>query len=565
MESNCANSNDTLNYIKVPVLKALKNSRFNTQKLLEMYGEQTDQLENILKDIKTYEDMYKTTNDASYMSIINTYKIAEEFRAVDEELYEALIATCYYQMYKNLQEDEDNNLLMDETPDAKGNIKPKLNYNKLAEFLIKKYTIISHNGVPYLYIGNQYYIDSKRDRLKKTITKILENIGYSDHTKVSDISKDIIDRIVNKTHKLRDYPFNTLSSELVPVENGIVHRRLMKLLPHSPVFRMTYHLNAEFNPNIDPKPINDYLNSLVEIKEDADLLLQIPAQALLQMIHQLAYIFTGEGQNGKSTFIQFLQIFIGNENYTTMSLQDLTDNRFSKAELEGKLMNMYPDISKNAIKYSGIFKSLTGGDEIPGERKFGQPFKFRNKAVFCFAANELPEVSDATFAFWRRWCVIPFPHKFNVIPEFINNLTSKDNMSMFLNLVLNKMNRIEQQGLTKSDRVEKACHMWKISSSSAYAFVSDCIVKDINGKIWRPVLEDLYIAYCEDKDVTRQDFTNVAKELAKIGATTTRARKDNKLVYVYSGIKYTKDNIEVKYNPYIEEDNEPAPELKEKE
>jgi P4 family phage/plasmid primase-like protien len=558
---DCANSNDTLKYIKVPVLKAPKASRFNTQKLLEIYGEPTDQLIGILDNMKMYEDM----NDPAYNCIINTWKSAEEFRASDEELYEALIATCYYQIYKGLHEDDNNDALMDQPEEGDTKTKPKLNYNKLAEYLIKKYTIISHNGICYLYIGTQYFIDSKRDRLKKDITKILESIGYSDHTKTSDISKDIIDRIVNKTHKIRKYPFNELSSELVPVENGIVHRKLVKLLPHSPVFKMTYHLNVEFNPNIDPKAINEYLNSLVEVKEDADLLLQIPAQALLQMIHQIAYIFTGDGQNGKSTFIQFLQMFIGSENYTSMSLQDLTDNRFSKAELEGKLMNMYPDISKNAIKYSGTFKALTGGDEINGERKFGQPFKFRNKAVLCFAANELPEITDATWAFWRRWCVIPFPNKFAVVPEFIDKLASKENMSMFLNLVLNKMNRIETQGLTRSNRVEQACHLWKTSSSSAYAFVSDCIVKETNSKIWRPVLEDLYIAYCEEKDVTRQDFINVAKELAKIGAITARARHDNKLVYVYTGVKYTKENLDVKYIPYVEEDDEEAPELKMKE
>ena len=408
-------------------------------------------------------------------------------------------------------------------------------------------------------------LTAKRERLKKTITKILEDIGYSDHTKTSDISKDIIDRIINKTLKIRKYPFNELSSELVPVENGVVHRKLMKLLPNSPVFRMTYHLNAKFNPNLDPKSMNDYLNSLVEIKEDAELLLQIPAQALLQMMHQLAYVFIGEGQNGKSTFISFLQMFIGQENFTTMSLQELTDNRFAKAELEGKLMNMYPDLNKGAIKYSGIFKALTGGDEINGERKFGQPFKFRNKAVLCFAANELPTVDDATYAYWRRWCVLPFPNKFDVVPDFLKNLTSDDNMSIFLNLVLNKMNRIEEHGLSVNNRVEQACHMWKTSSSSAYAFVSDCIVKDANSKIWKPVLEDLYISYCEDKDVTRQDFSHVTKELAKIGAIAARARKDNKLVYVYSGVKYTKENLDVKYIPYVEENEEEAPELKMKE
>ena len=152
IEIDCASSSGIQEYIKVPVLKALKESRFNTQKLLQIYGQPIDELTYIL-------DNNSNMNDPEYNDIINTWKSAEEFRAVDEDIYEALIATCYYKMYKNLHEKDDTDLLMDQPEEGDTKTKPKLNYNKLAEYLIKKYTIISHNGIPYLFIGNQYYID----------------------------------------------------------------------------------------------------------------------------------------------------------------------------------------------------------------------------------------------------------------------------------------------------------------------------------------------------------------------------------------------------------------------
>jgi len=522
----------------VNFIQLSKESKYNTIKLAELYSSYSDQLKQLI------ETQDARAHDIIYDKIIHTYNCAKKFENVDTELHDVMIATCLYQMHAFLV-DTDYNLLMDEVGEE-NNTKLKLNYNKLAEFLIKKYCIISHNDIPYLYIGNQYYSDERRSRLKKDITKVLEALNWSDHTKVSDISKDIVDRIINSTQKIRAYPFNELSNDLIPVINGVVHRHSMRLLPHSPAFRMLYCLNAEFKPDMDPKIVNDYLNSLVEVKEDADLLLQIPSQALLQNPqYQLAYTLTGDGSNGKSIFIGFLQFFIGQRNYTAISLHTLTENRFACASLEGKLLNLYPDLEKQAVKYLGIFKALTGADNIQVERKFGAPFSLKNKAVFCFSANELPEVSDATYAFWRRICVIPFPNKFGPDPFFVQKLHTPDNMSAFLNLVINKMNRIEAQGLTRSNRVEEACKLWKARSSSAYAFVQDCIVKDSNGKIIKSVMESLYRAYCDEKDITMQDFKNVVNELHKLNIITARARNDQQLVYVYHGCKYVRP--EVKY------------------
>jgi P4 family phage/plasmid primase-like protien len=551
---NETNSNDTVSKIKVSVIKPSKESRFNTIKLLELYGNMEDNLNGILN---------KECPLPEYDYIIKTYECAESYRVVDPDLHDALIATCMYQTYRQVMTDDDPSALMDEVTDAKGAARSKLNLNSLANYLIKNYCIISHNSIPYLYIGNQYYADERKERLKKDITKILKRLNYSDHAKVNDISKDIIDRVINETQKLREYPFNNLSSELIPVIDGVVDRKTMTLLPHSPAFKMLYRLNAAFRPKLDPKPVNDYLNSLVEVKEDADLLLQITAQALLQdSQYQLAYIFTGDGSNGKSLFISFMENFIGKHNYTSISLHTITENKFARASLEGKLLNLYPDLEKNAVKYLGIFKALTGADEVQVERKFGAPFQLRNKAVFCFASNELPEVTDATYAFWRRICVIPFPNKFSPDPLFINTVITEENMSIFLNLIINKMNRIEQQGLTRSNRVEEAARMWKARSSSAYAFVQDCMVKDTEGKILKVNLENLYYAYCEEKDLSRQDFKNVTSELIKLGVIPVRTRdKEQKMTWIYRGCKYVKKEV-----AYMNvNDDEPEPELKMKE
>jgi len=526
--------------INVALLNINEETKYLTIKLMEMYGSMIDSLKEILTE---------NSNNEPYRTIISTFGCAKMFEKTDMDLHDALIATALFEIYKHLYEDDDYDQFMVNTLDAKGIPKVKMDYDILSKYLIRKYAIISFGGIPYVYINDQYYADGRLEKLIKEILKIFKHTEVSKHIKIKDLVKDIIFRIVGTEQKIVESPFNRLSNKLIPCKNGIVHRETMILLPNSPAFGMLYRLNAVFDPNVKTNEMGKYLDSLVEVPEDAELLLQIPAQALIQNPqHQLAYTLTGDGKNGKSTYIIFLQNFVGRFNYTSISLQDLTENRFARAELDGKLLNAYPDLNKNAVKYTGIFKALTGSDTIQCERKYGQPFQLTNKAVFCFSANELPEISDATYAFWRRLCVIPFPNRFESDPYLIERLCSQDNMSAFLNLVINKMNRIDLQGLSKSDRIEKANQLWKARSSSAYAFVTDCIQKDVNGKISKPTMENLYRAYCEDKDITTQSFVNVVNELQKLHVIISRTRDESShMISVYRGIKYVKPDSSVKY------------------
>ena len=92
-----------------------------------------------------------------------------------------------------------------------------------------------------------------------------------------------------------------------------------------------------------------------------------------------------------------------------MALQDLADHPFRIAELYGKLANIFADLDPRQLQSSSMFKMLTTGDPLTAERKFGQPFTFRNYAKLLFSANETPTSRDRSYAFYRRWLMIPLP------------------------------------------------------------------------------------------------------------------------------------------------------------
>lgn len=510
--------------------------------MLELYGKYEDSLTTIISN----RDQYLNSKDPAYepyVRIINTYDMCIKINGTDQDISDALHATCLWYIFKYISgDDEDPMVFMDEAePDEHGKQKaPKLNYNSLAMYLIRKYCIVSANDCVYCYIDDKYY--ETHDRLSKDIVKILMQIGYSDHTKIKEIVNDIVYRVKQITQKFKDFPFNKKAKFLVPVRNGVIVRRnINELLSQSPVWGFTFSLPIVFDKDADTKPIKDFLSSLVESDDDCELLIQIPAHALLQdeFLTQ-AYLLTGNGSNGKSTYITLTTRLVGDTNVTAVSLQEIIENRFAAAELQGKLLNMYPDLPKTGLKTTGKFKALTGGDSINVEKKFAQPFKFKNKAVFAFSANSLPSVDDQSFAFFRRWAIIDFPFTFKVNPTLLDKLATPQNLSGYLNLVLDKMDHIEKYGLTRSNKVENEMNTWKKRSNSAYAYVVDMLEKSATDYIKYDSLYNLYLQYCDEQDFTAVGKPKFTMELEKIGAMIGHATENQARIKIVRGIKLKK-------------------------
>jgi hypothetical protein len=131
-----------------------------------------------------------------------------------------------------------------------------------------------------------------------------------------------------------------------------------------------------------------------------------------------AFMFCGDGANGKSTYLRLLKVILGEHNVTGHSLQELCTYRFAAAELYHKLANIYPDLPPKGIPDMGMFKALTGEDWISAPRKFKDALYMKNYAKLIFSANETPDVNDQSYANWRRWVVIEFPNRFPNNPRF---------------------------------------------------------------------------------------------------------------------------------------------------
>jgi putative DNA primase/helicase len=423
-----------------------------------------------------------------------------------------------------------------------------IDYDLLTTYLIKRFCIVSYSRINYIYKNNRF-VENKGE-IERLIEHILLKQGLASKQKIREIASEVNARINWRTF-LREYPFN--KAKLIPLRNGVLYER--RLIPHSPAFGFNYCLPVSYNPDAKAKHIPRFIEGIVG-KENKQILYEIPALCLIPQSYQLAFMLVGSGANGKSTYLQLLEHFLGKENIANVSLQDLCEDRFKAAQLVGKLANIYADLPKNPIQYTGKFKLLTGGDRITFERKYKDPFEYENRAILIFSANELPEVTDLSYAFWRRWIIVEFPNRFEVNPDFINSLITEEELSGFLNEVLKAISSIELKGITSTKTVEDKKEEWMKRSNSVYAFVSDCIESEANCYELKDDVYNAYIEYCEDNDLTKLAKNAFAMELQKqvwVKAKRVQIGKERK--WVWYGIRLTckeKDYVDEQQNLNLE-------------
>jgi len=417
--------------------------------------------------------------------------------------------------------------------------KLRILYETLTKHIERKYAIVSYMGNPFVFKGH-YCLEVKE--IWSECRKLIERQAgvHLDRKKISEVENEIRKRIIGDTY-IRDDPFNKLPPHVfIPVKNGVVlnHNGRRLLFPKGPAWGFTYSLNVNYDRSKDCPKIREFIKSLVPEKH-VRILYEAIASALLPVWkYQGNYMFVGDGSNGKSTFLSLLRDFLGPENTTSISLQELVSSRFKPAELYGKLANIYADLPDEALRHTGVFKMLTGGDQITVERKYQHPFSFVNRARMYFSANVLPEVNDDTYAFWRRWIVVEFPYKFKENPNLLNEITSEDEKSGLLNIILDLLNEITECGLSSTGVVEEMREKWRERSNPVYAFVKNCLSQSPGNYELKDSVYGAYVDFCNWKELKTLPKNLFAMELQRqVTVQSVRKRIAGKRVRVWEGIK----------------------------
>ena len=207
----------------------------------------------------------------------------------------------------------------------------------------------------------------------------------------------------------------------------------LKLMAYSPplpietdrihVANGTYHLNGSFTedkawcnnrlkvryePNA-PKPERwlGFLSELLE-PEDIPTLQEYLGYCLIPSTKgQKMLLLIGKGGEGKSRIGLVMRSLLGDSMNMT-SIQKVENNRFSRADLENKLLMVDDDMDMSALPKTNYIKSIVTAEcKMDLERKGVQSYQSRLYARFlCFGNGALTALHDRSDGFFRRQIVL---------------------------------------------------------------------------------------------------------------------------------------------------------------
>jgi len=184
---------------------------------------------------------------------------------------------------------------------------------------------------------------------------------YADLLLKRSVTPDRIEKIFKLVHlkAQRKTPAQfDANPNLIVFTNGVLRVRQGQLVPFSPRHLCRTRIPHKYDPKATCSRIDQFLSEVLPL-EYHPLIEEILGCALVgDNRNEKITLMLGPGGNGKSVLLKLVAEQIGRDNAAHVPLQELTDQRFYRAELIGKRLNVYADIDHLSPKQLGTLKAL---------------------------------------------------------------------------------------------------------------------------------------------------------------------------------------------------------------
>ncbi|MDH3203145.1 MAG: phage/plasmid primase, P4 family [Nitrosopumilus sp.] len=362
--------------------------------------------------------------------------------------------------------------------------------------------------------GKIYRQNIAEPLIKEECEKWIENCSTFDRCEVINKIKAI-----NYTDRAE---FDS-DPDIQTVENCVLNLKTLETIQHSPSNLSCVMLPVSYHP-IDIKVNTDsilqylhntlflkYLTSCFTINSKLDqeqffTVLEIMASCLIKKQFDKAFMFIGSGSNGKSVLLDYIESLLGKDNVSNITIHDIELERFSKAELFGKMANVFADIESNELKKTGNLKIIISGDSITAEKKHRHPFKFKPYTKLIFSANRFPSVHDQSDGFFRRFVIVNWKRQFtgeeknpNLREELIAD--NDEQNKVFSLLVLIARNLRIRGRFKHEDNIEALRKQWNQNSDPIIQFINEVVVEKENSVVSKREVYSRYCDFCIEHEI----------------------------------------------------------------
>jgi putative DNA primase/helicase len=320
---------------------------------------------------------------------------------------------------------------------------------KLVEAVRDRHHLAVDPGDRLLVYVDGVYVDG-RHTVTASIGDLLGDAYRPLHARA--VIELLVARLVADGRIIGDSP----GSALVNVANGLLDPFTGTLSPHTPDHLSLVRFPVPWQAGAKCPRFDAWLDEVTngradDILEATSLLLDMRGQR-----QRKALFPNGPTRSGKSTYIRLMEALVGRDACSAVTLHDLGGNRFAAADLFGKVLNTANELSAAHVDDLSTFKAVTGDDPVRAERKYGQPFTFRNRALFMFAANEIPTVSEVSGAYLARIRPYRFPHSYEGREDPSIEAAMLAELPGILVRLVEALRRFEERGGYLDDEVTRA-------------------------------------------------------------------------------------------------------------
>ena len=233
-------------------------------------------------------------------------------------------------------------------------------------------------------------------------------------------------------------------------------------------------------------------------------------------IHRI-FCLVGSGLNGKGSFLNIIETFIGKDNVCSTELDTLLASRFEVTRLFKKLVCVMGETNFAELSKTSMLKKLSGGDMIGFEYKNKNPFEEKNYAKIIIATNNLPTTTDKTIGFYRRWCLIDFPNQFDEKKDILKDIPKKEYENLATECFTILSTIITKREFTNEGTIEERKEKYEAKSNFLEKFIELFVDEDFDSHITKSNFNKKFISWCKENRHREISETSLGISMKKLG------------------------------------------------
>jgi P4 family phage/plasmid primase-like protien len=331
---------------------------------------------------------------------------------------------------------------------------------------------------------------------------------------------------------------------LLNVENGTIDLRTGILRPHRREDNLTKICSVKYDKSAKGPRWEKFLEEVFPDPEIISYLQRAIGYTLTGVVSEHCFfLLIGDGRNGKGTFLQTIEFFMGD--YARSAKFDMfmtskygnSGPRDGIAQLAGARFVRASESEDGQRFAEAKIKELVAPDgKLTGSFLYQDQFEFRAQHKIFLATNHEPKIHGTDEAIWRRIhrinfsCTIP-PHKVDV--QLAEELRKE--ASGILNWALEGLRQWRKNGLQMPEAVQKANAEYRSSQNIVSRFFDACIESAPNTALGATEIYTGYKQWAVDNHEFMLTQTRFGKELAKL--LPNGSREKSKSGWKYAGIR----------------------------